>query len=91
MLDWSGNKKPYDNILQAAGFTPHGSLEQGHKSANATIHGKIEYFNPSGSLKDRILWRMVEAAEKRGELKPGMTIVEGTTGNTGIATAWWER
>ena len=48
---------------------------------------KLEYFNPTGSLKDRILFRMVEAAEQRGDLKPGMTIIEGTTGNTGIATS----
>ena len=57
------------------------------QGVDATIYGKVEYFNPSGSLKDRILWRMVEAAEERGELKPGMTLIEGTTGNTGIATA----
>jgi cysteine synthase A len=87
MLNWSRNQEPYDNILQAAGLTPLVRLNKVAKDVDATIYGKVEYFNPSGSLKDRILWRMVEAAEERGELKPGMTIIEGTTGNTGIATA----
>jgi cysteine synthase A len=87
MLNWSRNQKPYDNILQAAGLTPLVRLNKVTKGVDATIYGKVEYFNPSGSLKDRILWRMVEAAEERGELKPGMTLIEGTTGNTGIATA----
>jgi len=53
----------------------------------AEILGKLEFFSPSGSLKDRILHWMIEKAEKRGELKPGMTIIEATTGNTGIATS----
>ena len=87
MLDWARNQKPYDNILQAAGLTPMVRLNKVTKGIGATVYGKVEYFNPSGSLKDRILWRMVEGAEKRGELKPGMTLIEGTTGNTGIATA----
>ena len=87
MLNWSRNQKPYDNILQAAGLTPLVRLNKVTKDVDATVYGKVEYFNPSGSLKDRILWRMVEAAEERGELKPGMTLIEGTTGNTGIATA----
>ncbi len=51
------------------------------------VLAKLEYYGPTGSLKDRILFRMVEAAERRGELRPGMTIIEGTTGNTGIATS----
>lgn len=87
MLDWTRNRKPYDNILQAAGLTPMVRLNKVTQGVDATVYGKVEYFNPSGSLKDRILWRMVEAAEERGELKPGMTLIEGTTGNTGIATA----
>jgi cysteine synthase A len=87
MLNWARNQKPYDNILQAAGLTPMVRINRVAKDVDATIYGKVEYFNPSGSLKDRILWRMVEAAEERGELKPGMTLIEGTTGNTGIATA----
>ena len=87
MLNWSRNQKPYDNILQASGLTPMVRLNRVAKDIDATVYGKVEYYNPSGSLKDRILWRMVEAAEERGELKPGMTIIEATTGNTGIATA----
>ncbi|HHV78823.1 MAG TPA: cysteine synthase A [Firmicutes bacterium] len=53
----------------------------------AEIYVKLEYFNPSGSLKDRVLYKAVTEAERRGELKPGMRLIEGTTGNTGIATA----
>ena len=87
MLNWSRNQNPYDNILQAAGLTPLVRLNKVTKDVDATVYGKVEYFNPSGSLKDRILWRMVEAAEERGELKPGMPLIEGTTGNNGIATA----
>src|SRR5438045_8102399 len=52
-----------------------------------TIVAKIEYFSPSGSVKDRILPFLASEAERRGDLRPGMTIIEGTTGNTGIATS----
>ena len=54
---------------------------------NADICVKLEYANPSGSLKDRVAHAIIEKAEQRGELKPGMILLEGTTGNTGIATA----
>src|SRR5207237_8617251 len=51
------------------------------------IVAKVEYFSPSGSIKDRILPFLVSEAEQRGDLRPGMSIIEGTTGNTGIATS----
>ena len=53
----------------------------------AAVFCKLEYFGPSGSVKDRILPFIIEEAERRGELRPGMILIEGTTGNTGIATA----
>jgi len=53
----------------------------------ADIYVKLEYFNPGGSVKDRIAWKMIDEAEKNGELKPGGTIVEPTSGNTGIGAA----
>ena len=53
----------------------------------AELLAKVEYFNPAGSVKDRIARQIIEAAEASGELKPGGTIVEGTSGNTGIALA----
>ena len=57
------------------------------QGTTARILVKLEYFGPSGSVKDRILPFLVSQAEQRGDLKPGMTIIEATTGNTGIATA----
>src|SRR5512135_1798306 len=74
-------------IFDAIGNTPLVQLNKVTAGVGPRVLAKLEYFNPTGSLKDRILFRMVEQAEKRGELKPGMTIIEGTTGNTGIATA----
>lgn len=58
------------------------------KNLNATIVGKLEYFNPAGSVKDRIALAMVEAAEKDGTLTPGATIIEPTSGNTGVGLAF---
>ncbi|MBI2874886.1 MAG: cysteine synthase A [Firmicutes bacterium] len=74
-------------MLDAIGLTPMVRLNRVTAGIGAAVYGKVEYLNPSGSLKDRILRFMVEDAERRGELKPGMTIIEGTTGNTGIATS----
>src|SRR5256714_8264974 len=68
-------------------MTPMVRLHRVVSDAGPTIVAKIEYFNPSGSVKDRILPFLVSEAERRGDLRPGMTIIEGTTGNTGIATS----
>lgn len=87
MIDWAKKKKPVNNVLEASGGTPMVRLNRVTQGVGATIYGKLEYFNPSGSLKDRILPYIFAQAEARGELKPGMTVIEGTTGNTGIATA----
>src|SRR3984957_20502010 len=82
----------YDNVLQMIGNTPIVRLNrviQGARpgSAQANFFAKIEFYNPGGSIKDRIGWYMIEDAERKGLLKPGGTIVEGTSGNTGVGLA----
>jgi cysteine synthase A len=74
-----------DSMLDLVGKTPLVSLK---RLTDARVVGKLEAFNPGGSLKDRIGLSMIEDAEARGILKPGMTIIEPTSGNTGIALAW---
>jgi cystathionine beta-synthase len=78
--------KMYENILETLGNTPLVKLGRFH-SGPATLAGKVEYFNPGGSVKDRIGIAMIEAGEKAGLLKAGGTIVEPTSGNTGVGLA----
>lgn len=78
---------PYDDVLQVVGWTPLVRLNRVTEGIRTPVYGKAEFMNPGGSVKDRIGWAMIEAAEKAGELKPGGTIVEGTSGNTGLALA----
>ncbi len=73
-----------DSVLDLIGNTPVISLE---KTTGMKIFAKAEFLNPGGSIKDRIALYMIEEAERRGELKPGMTIMEPTSGNTGIGLA----
>ncbi len=73
------------SVLDHIGDTPLVRLGRLSPSPEVAIWAKLELANPSGSLKDRIALHMIEQAEQRGELKPGMTIVEATSGNTGIA------
>ncbi|MFA7257108.1 MAG: cysteine synthase A [Kiritimatiellales bacterium] len=80
--------KIYDNITQTIGGTPLVRLNSLAKGLKATVAVKMESRNPLGSVKDRIGVSMIEAAEKSGELEPGATIVEPTSGNTGIALAF---
>ena len=75
------------NILFTIGHTPLVRIQKLNPYPDVEIYAKLEMFNPSGSIKDRMAVYMIEKAEKRGDLKPGMTIVEATTGNTGIALA----
>jgi cysteine synthase A len=87
MVDWNRRARVAESILDTAGLTPLVRLRRVAAGVEAQILAKLEYFGPSGSVKDRILPYLVAEAERRGDLRPGMTIVEGTTGNTGIATA----
>jgi cystathionine beta-synthase len=76
-----------NNILDAIGNTPMIKLNKITKDIPATVLAKVEYFNPGHSCKDRMALKMIEDAEKDGRLKPGGTIVEGTSGNTGMGLA----
>jgi cysteine synthase A len=86
-LDWAGRARPVDSVLDTPGFTPLVRLRRVAAEVAATIYVKLEYFGPSGSVKDRILPFLFARAEERGDLRPGMAVIEATTGNTGIATA----
>jgi cysteine synthase A len=77
----------YDNICDLVGRTPIVRLNRIPEAGWAEMLVKLEFFNPGGSVKDRIGLNMIEAAEKSGQLKPGGTIIEPTSGNTGIGLA----
>jgi len=77
----------YDDVTQLVGNTPLVRLNRITDGAGATVVAKLEFYNPANSVKDRIGVSMIDAAEAGGELKPGGTIVEATSGNTGIALA----
>lgn len=77
----------YENIADAIGHTPLVKINNLAGPESAAVYAKMESFNPGSSVKDRIGAAMIEAAERNGSLKPGMTIVEPTSGNTGIALA----
>ena len=86
MPDWDSRRRIAEDITEAAGMTPLVRLRRVALGPQA-LCGKLEFMNPSSSLKDRILRHMVSKAEEHGELRPGMTILEASTGSTGIATA----
>lgn len=77
----------YNNILETIGNTPIVKLNRVVPEDAADVYVKLEFFNPGGSIKDRIALAMIEKAEKEGKLKPGSKIVEPTSGNTGIGLA----
>ena len=81
--------KIYENITALTGKTPLVRLEKYEEriNANAKLIAKLEYFNPAGSVKDRVAKAMIEKAEREGKLKPGALIIEPTSGNTGIGLA----
>ena len=74
-------------ILDTIGHTPMVTINHLNPNPNVTIMAKLDGFNPTGSIKDRIALNMIETAEKNGTLRPGMTIIEPTSGNTGISLA----
>lgn len=77
----------HKEITELIGGTPLVRLNRLSKPGGATIYGKVEFFNPGGSVKDRICLNMINEAERQGKLKPGGTIIEPTSGNTGIGLA----
>lgn len=82
--------KIYESATELIGHTPLLKVNNYAKEVgvtDATLLAKLEYFNPAGSVKDRIALAMIEDAEKKGQLKPGATIIEPTSGNTGIGLA----
>jgi cystathionine beta-synthase len=76
-----------NSLVDLVGNTPLVRLSKVTDGAPGTVLAKVEYFNPGGSVKDRIALRMIEAAEADGRLRPGGTIVEPTSGNTGVGLA----
>jgi cysteine synthase A len=84
-IDWDAYREPVASILAAVGHTPLVRLAR--VASGLDVFAKVEWYGPTGSVKDRIYRHMIEEAERRGDLKPGMTIIECTTGNAGIACA----
>ena len=80
-------REVYENVLELVGHTPLVRLNRITKGISSTVLAKLEYYNPGGSIKDRIGYYMLEIAEKEGIIKPGATIVEPTSGNTGVGLA----
>src|SRR3954454_8050300 len=83
----SEQKYIFDNVLQVIGNTPIVKLNRVAQGCVANVYAKLEFMNPGGSIKDRIGWYLIEDAERKGLLQPGGTIVEGTSGNTGVGLA----
>ncbi|HEU5422398.1 MAG TPA: pyridoxal-phosphate dependent enzyme, partial [Nitrolancea sp.] len=77
----------HDSVLEVIGSTPLVRLSRLTRGLKATVAAKLEMLNPGGSVKDRIGFRMIDEAERRGWLRPGGTIVEPTSGNTGVGLA----
>ncbi len=85
--DTRRNRAPYDDVLGTIGWTPLIRLNRVTRGIRTPVYAKAEFFNPGGSIKDRIGGPIIEQAEREGRLKPGGTIVEGTSGNTGVGLA----
>ncbi len=81
-------KEPVNSVLDLIGNTPMVRINKTTKKDSASIFAKIEFYNPCSSIKDRICHAMIEAAENEGKIKPGDTIIEPTSGNTGIGLAF---
>jgi cystathionine beta-synthase len=81
------NRTPYESVLDTIGWTPLIRLHRVTRGVRTPVYAKAEFFNPGGSVKDRIGLPIIERAEREGTLRPGGTIVEGTSGNTGVGLA----
>lgn len=81
------DKKVFNNILETIGNTPLIRLHKTVADLPCKVYAKVEFFNPGNSIKDRMALKMLEVAEKEGKIKPGGTIIEGTSGNTGMGLA----
>src|SRR5580765_1226655 len=81
-----GRGRLFDSVVETVGDTPCIRINN-LAPKNATIYVKAEFFNPAGSVKDRLALSIIETAERNGTLKPGQTVVEATSGNTGIGLA----
>ena len=81
------NRQPYESVLETIGWTPLIRLTRVTRGLRTPVFGKAEFFNPGGSVKDRIGLPIIEKAEQDGSLRPGGVIVEGTSGNTGVGLA----
>jgi cystathionine beta-synthase len=86
-LPASSDLRVFDDVLGTIGHTPLVRLNRVTRGLACPVYAKLEYFNPGGSVKDRIGYRILEAYERSGELKPGGTVVESTSGNTGVGLA----
>jgi cysteine synthase A len=87
-IPWEARKSAADSIFQLIGMTPMYKLNRIRPKGGNEILVKLEFFNPTGSLKDRIYYEMITKAIESGELKPGMEILEASTGNAGISCAF---
>src|SRR4030042_170875 len=83
----SDAQRVYDDILQTIGKTPLVRLQRLGRALPCSLYAKVEFFHPGGSVKDRIAVNIIEEAERNGRLKPGGTVVEATSGNTGVGLA----
>ncbi|MDH5233814.1 MAG: pyridoxal-phosphate dependent enzyme [Gemmatimonadota bacterium] len=87
MTDHPRHRRPYANVLETIAWTPLIRFTRVTQGIKTPVYGKAEFFNPGGSVKDRIGLPIIEQFEREGKLKPGGTIVEGTSGNTGVGLA----
>ncbi|HEY1032746.1 MAG TPA: pyridoxal-phosphate dependent enzyme [Flavipsychrobacter sp.] len=83
----NASKRVYDNVLQTIGNTPLIKLNKVTADLPCPVYAKVDFFNPGNSIKDRMALKMLEVAEQEGKIKPGGTIIEGTSGNTGMGLA----
>jgi cystathionine beta-synthase len=87
VIEKNAKLRRYDNVIESIGWTPLIRLNRVTRGIRTPVYGKADFFNPGGSVKDRIGLPIIERAEREGKLKPGGTIVEGTSGNTGVGLA----